>query len=194
MHVAAHLRRSSLQMPSCSSRVQKSAASRALKPCPAKDPIRIFVTHAFAGHPDYHRVFEYLESAANFFYRELQRAGPSPAAGGKEALKEEYRTQMKQAEVVIVLSSLYRENEYWVTYQMDAAQASNFRSSRSCRSAATRNPRTRSSNAPQRSMEWNEREIARRRPPAGAPRDTARWDSSSSKCEGTVDALDASAR
>jgi hypothetical protein len=29
------------------------------------------------------------------------------------------------AEVVIVLSSLYIENEYWTSYQMDAAQASN---------------------------------------------------------------------
>lgn len=44
-------------------------------------------------------------------------------AGGKEALKEEYRVQLKNAEIVVVLSSLYAENPYWVTYQMDAAQA-----------------------------------------------------------------------
>jgi hypothetical protein len=31
---------------------------------------------------------------------------------------------MKIAEVVIVLSSLYIENEFWVAYQMDVAQAS----------------------------------------------------------------------
>jgi hypothetical protein len=48
-----------------------------------------------------------------------------PATGGKEALKEEYRAQLKTAEVVVVLSSLYLENEYWTTYQMDAAQANN---------------------------------------------------------------------
>ena len=40
-------------------------------------------------------------------------------------MKEEYRTQMKTAEVVIVLCSLYIENEFWTTYQMDAAQAGN---------------------------------------------------------------------
>ena len=34
----------------------------------AKNPIRVFVTHCFASQPDYHRVFEYMESAANFFY------------------------------------------------------------------------------------------------------------------------------
>jgi hypothetical protein len=48
-----------------------------------------------------------------------------PQSGGKEGLKEEYRAQLKNAEVVVVLSSLYLENEYWTTYQMDAAQATN---------------------------------------------------------------------
>ena len=90
-----------------------------------RDPIRVFVTHAFASHPDYHRVFEYLESSPNFFYRNCSVPDHAPATGGKEALKEEYRTQLKSAEVVVVLSSLYAENEYWTTYQMDAAQANN---------------------------------------------------------------------
>lgn len=90
-----------------------------------KNPIRIYVTHAFAGHPDYHRVFEYLEALPNFFYRNCSVPDHPPAGGGKEALKEEYRTQLKTAEVVVVLSSLYMENEYWAMYQMDAAQANN---------------------------------------------------------------------
>lgn len=88
-----------------------------------KNPIRVFVTHAFASHPDYHRVFEYLESSPNFFYRNCSVPDHPPQTGGKEALKEEYRTQMKTAEVVVVLSSLYLDNEYWTTYQMDVAQA-----------------------------------------------------------------------
>lgn len=91
----------------------------------AKNPIRVFVTHAFASHPDYHRVFEYLESSPNFFYRNCSVPDHLPATGGKEALKEEYRTQLKTAEVVVVLSSLYVENEYWTAYQMDVAQANN---------------------------------------------------------------------
>ena len=91
----------------------------------AKNPIRIYVTHAFASHQDYHRVFEYLEALPNFFYRNCSVPDHLPGTGGKEALKEEYRTQMKTAEVVVVLSSLYIENEYWTTYQMDVAQASN---------------------------------------------------------------------
>lgn len=89
----------------------------------ANNPIRIFVTHAFASHPDYHRVFEYLEALPNFFYRNCSVPDHMPQTGGKEAVKEEYRTQLKTAEAVIVLASLYVDNEYWTTYQMDVAEA-----------------------------------------------------------------------
>jgi len=75
----------------------------------AKNPIRVFVTHCFASHPDYHRVYEYMESTANFFYQNCSVPDHAPQGGGKEALKEEYRTQLKTAEVVIVLSTLYVE-------------------------------------------------------------------------------------
>ena len=33
------------------------------------NPLRLFVTHAWETSDDYLRVFEYLESARNFFYR-----------------------------------------------------------------------------------------------------------------------------
>src|SRR6185503_4244924 len=90
-----------------------------------KNPIRVYVTHAFASHSDYHRVFEYLEAVPNFFYRNCSVPDHLPTTSGKEASKAEYRTQMKTEEVVIVLCSLYVEHEYWSAYQMDAAQASN---------------------------------------------------------------------
>jgi hypothetical protein len=90
-----------------------------------KNPIRLYVTHSFASNADYHRVFEYLEALPNFFYRNCSVPDHLPSTPGREALKEEYRTQLKPAEVVIVLSSLYIENEFWTTYQMDAAQAGN---------------------------------------------------------------------
>jgi hypothetical protein len=89
----------------------------------AKNPIRVYVTHSFASHSDYHRVFEYLEAVPNFFYRNTSVPDHLPSTGGKEGLKEEYRTQMKMAEVVIALSALYVENEFWTSYQIDVAQA-----------------------------------------------------------------------
>lgn len=88
-----------------------------------KNPIRVFVTHAFAEDPDYRRVFEYLESSPNFFYVNCSNIESVPAMGGKEALKDELRTQIKMAEVVIVPSAMYSTQRDWVTYQLDVAQA-----------------------------------------------------------------------
>ncbi len=142
----------------------------------AKDPIRVYVTHAFASHPDYHRVFEYLEALPNFFYRKCSVPDHPPAGGGKEALKEEYRTQLKRAEVVVVLSSLYIENEFWTTYQMDAAQASNL-------PLVAVEPFGVSVKVPpevaKRAAEvvgWNERLIADALRRQARHEDTARWD------------------
>jgi Thoeris protein ThsB, TIR-like domain len=88
-----------------------------------KNPIRVFVTHVFSDHPDYHRVFEYLESSSNFFYVNCSAPDKLPAAGGKEALKEALLGQIRAAEAIIVISSMYSENRDWITFQMDAAQA-----------------------------------------------------------------------
>jgi hypothetical protein len=88
-----------------------------------KNPIRIFVTHAFTGDADYHRVFEYLESSPNFFYKNTSAPDRAPTGGGKEALKDELRAQIKDAEIVVVLASFYESNDVWATYEMDAAQA-----------------------------------------------------------------------
>ena len=88
-----------------------------------KNPIRVFVTHTFETNADYHRVFEYLESAANFFYVNVGNADQVPGSGGKEAVKEELLKQIKLSEVVIVLAGMYREHRDWITFQMDAAEA-----------------------------------------------------------------------
>jgi len=87
------------------------------------NPIRIFVTHTFSDHADYARVFEYLESSSNFFYKNCSAPNRKPASGGKEALKEELRTQIQDAEIVIVPASMYADAPDWVQYQMIAAQA-----------------------------------------------------------------------
>jgi hypothetical protein len=89
----------------------------------AKNPIRVFVTHTFADHSDYHRVFEYLESSPNFYYINCSAPQNAPPTGGKEAIKDELRKQIKTAEVVVVLASMYSDNREWITYQMDVAQA-----------------------------------------------------------------------
>ncbi|HET8699365.1 MAG TPA: hypothetical protein VFO94_17900 [Gammaproteobacteria bacterium] len=142
----------------------------------AKDPIRIYVTHAFASHADYHRVFEYLESTANFFYRNCSTPDHPPQAGGKEALKEAYRSQMKIAEVVIVLSSLYFENEFWVAYQLDVAQASDLPLVVLPPFGGTAKVPDVLSKRAAEVVEWNERVIADAVRRQARHENTARWD------------------
>ena len=59
------------------------------------NPIRIFVTHTFSDNADYARVFEYLESSSNFFYKNCSVPNRTPASGGTEALKEELREELR---------------------------------------------------------------------------------------------------
>jgi hypothetical protein len=87
------------------------------------NPIRIFVTHTFSDDQDYARVFEYLESSSNFFYKNCSDPSRIPSIGGKEALKEELRTQIQEAEIVLLPAGMFIGNEDWIRYQMIAAQA-----------------------------------------------------------------------
>ena len=87
------------------------------------DPIRLFVTHAWEPGDDYLRVFEYLESARNFFYRNLSAPDRRPS-GDKEAAKEELRRQIAPVEAVIGLTSLYDIDQDLLTFELLYAQAS----------------------------------------------------------------------
>ena len=71
-----------------------------------KNPIRLFVCHVWAEDDDYHRIFEYIESTSNFFYRNTSTPDVRPT-GDKEAQRESLRKQITDAEVVIVPAALY---------------------------------------------------------------------------------------
>ncbi len=86
------------------------------------NPIRIFVSHAFQEHEDYHRLFEYLESTTNFFYTNSAAPGKVPAEGTKVALEDELRQQIEPAEVVIVLAGLYDKFKDWIDFTLLAAK------------------------------------------------------------------------
>ena len=87
-----------------------------------KNPVRIFVSHVWRTDEDYHRIFEYLESASNFFYLNTSAPDQRPQ-GDREALREEMRKQINNAEVVILVSSLYRRNVDWIEFQIRCAKA-----------------------------------------------------------------------
>jgi hypothetical protein len=88
------------------------------------NPIRLFVTHAWEASDDYLRVFEYLESARNFFYRNYATPDKRPS-GDKEALREDLRRQIAPVEAIIALSSLFDAQPDLLTFQLLFAQASN---------------------------------------------------------------------
>jgi len=87
------------------------------------NPLRLFVTHAWEMSDDYLRVFEYLESARNFFYRNSSMPEQRPG-GEKEAQREELRRQIKPAEAVIALSSLNDTHQELLNFQLLYARAS----------------------------------------------------------------------
>jgi hypothetical protein len=88
------------------------------------NPVRLFVTHAWETSDDYLRVFEYLESARNFFYRNYSTPERQPS-GDKEAVREELRRQIAPVEAVIALSSLLQNHQDLLTFELLFAQASN---------------------------------------------------------------------
>jgi hypothetical protein len=88
------------------------------------NPIRLFVTHSWEGSDDYLRVFEYLESARNFFYRNYSTPDKRPA-GDNEALREDLRRQIAPVEAIIALSSLFDTRSDLLTFQLLFAKAGN---------------------------------------------------------------------
>lgn len=87
------------------------------------NPIRLFVSHLFAPDDDYFRVFEYLESAVNFFYSNLSAPDKPPRRIDKESLKEGLRQQMGNAEVVLLLSGQYEKDPVLLEFQALCAKA-----------------------------------------------------------------------
>ncbi|MEZ5499636.1 MAG: hypothetical protein R3E77_09440 [Steroidobacteraceae bacterium] len=81
------------------------------------------MTHVWENSDDYLRVFEFLESARNFFYRNVSSTEGKPV-GDKEAFKEALRNQIRHAEVVIALNSLYASQRDLSEFQLLFANAS----------------------------------------------------------------------
>jgi hypothetical protein len=88
-----------------------------------QNPIRVYVTHGWEESDDYQRIFEYLESARNFFYRNTGDPEKAPP-GGTEPAREELRRQIMGAEVVVALSSLGQTHADLLTFQLNFAKAS----------------------------------------------------------------------
>lgn len=88
-----------------------------------KNPIRVFVSHAFTETDDYLRIFEFLESVDRFFYLNVSKPESMPPQGGIQAIKDELIAQIKQAEVVVIVTDVAEQAPELVSYMMDVADA-----------------------------------------------------------------------
>ena len=140
------------------------------------NPIRVFVTHAFKETEDYLRAFEYLESVDRFFYLNVSKPDNVPTTGGIDAVKRELIRQIKEAEAVIVLPSLFEEKEGLCRFLMDAADANSkpmiairpFGGLLETPPAVVERVREH--------IEWNDREIVDALKRQARGEDTARWE------------------
>jgi hypothetical protein len=89
------------------------------------DPIRVYTTHAWELGDDYLRVYEYLESARNFYYRNCSNPEQRPVDTSTEGLRDELRRQMANAEVIVALSSLHSSHRDLLVFQLHFAKAGN---------------------------------------------------------------------
>jgi len=140
------------------------------------NPIRVFVTHAFQETEDYLRVFEFLESVDRFFYLNVSKPDNVPTTGGVEAIKDELIRQIKEAEAVIVLPSLYENKQSLARFLMDAADA-NHKPMIAIRpfGGLLQTPKEVADRAKEH-IEWNDREIADSLRRQARGEDTARWE------------------
>ena len=87
------------------------------------DPIRLFVSHLYSPDEAYFRVFEYLESAPNFYYVNLAKPEQPPRGRDPEAFKEGLRRQMADAEAIVLPASLYGQDPALIEFQALYANA-----------------------------------------------------------------------
>jgi hypothetical protein len=86
-----------------------------------QNPVRVFVAHPFEEAEDYLRVFEYLESSHNFYYRNVSVPDPKFLNNPEEA-RTELRRQIGLAEVVIIPAGVYKAHREWTEFELNCAK------------------------------------------------------------------------
>jgi hypothetical protein len=88
-----------------------------------ENPFRIFPSHGWVRDDDYLRLFEYLESTTNFFYRNVCDPDSSPEGESVAERRARIVGAMKEAEVLLVMAGMYAEHRQWLDFEMQAALA-----------------------------------------------------------------------
>ncbi len=140
------------------------------------NPIRVFATHAFEETDDYLRVFEFLESVDRFFYINVSKPENIPTTGGIDAIRNELVQQIKQAEAMFVLPSVYEAKSDLVRFMMDAAKANNIGMIAIRPFGGVAETPTEIVDRVQEHIEWNDREMVDALKRQARGEDTQRWE------------------
>jgi hypothetical protein len=141
-----------------------------------KDPIRVFATHCFEETDDYLRVFEFLESVDRFYYLNVSKPESVPASGGMQAIKDELISQIKQAEVVMLIPSVYDARTDLVRYMMDVAKANRIKMIAIKPYGGVVDTPGEIVERAEEVIEWNDREMVDAIKRHARGEDTARWE------------------
>ncbi len=141
-----------------------------------RNPIRVFVTHAFAESDDYLRVFEFLESVDRFYYLNVSKPENVPASGGMEAIKDELISQIKDSEVVVVVADVMAEKRDLVRYMMDVAEANDIKMVAIQPFGGVAETPDEIVERVQAHIEWNDREMVDTIKFLARGEDTTRWE------------------
>ena len=139
-----------------------------------QNPVRVFVAHAFAADSDYLRVFEYLESSHNFYYRNCSDPDRKPA--DKEAAKEELRRQIALAEIIIVPAASYRQHFDTIDFTLNCAKGLDKPVLVLQHFGVKEKLAVQLEALSDEIVEWNERDIADAIRRQARHEDTSRWD------------------
>ena len=141
-----------------------------------KNPIKIFVTHAFQEHEEYSRVFEYLEARDNFFYVNFSDPAGKPEHGGQEGLQEEIRNQIRHVEAVLFPVGIYSQDPRLIEFELKVAQAFNKPVIAIQAFGLTQSVPKDAMVAAVETVEWNDRAITDALRQFGRGENTAKWD------------------
>ncbi|MBT8092064.1 MAG: hypothetical protein KJN77_03440 [Gammaproteobacteria bacterium] len=141
-----------------------------------QNPIRVFATHSFEETDDYLRVFEFLESVERFYYLNVSKPEDMPQSGGMPAIKDELIAQIKQAEVVLVLASVYDARTDLVRYMMDVAKANKIKMIAIRPYGGVTETPDEVVERCEEVIEWNDREMVDAIKRQARGEDTARWE------------------
>jgi len=141
-----------------------------------KDPIRIFVTHAFQEHEEYARVFEYLEARDKFYYVNYSDPDGKPEVGGQEGLQEAIRKQIRMVEVVLFPVGVYIQDPRIIEFELKVAQAFDKPVIAIQAFGLTQTLPREIAAAAAETVEWNDRAITDAIRHFARGEDTAKWD------------------